>query len=127
MAANNPNKEVISTQVLTHSTGAVNNGDEKHKKGEVFVTHVAGSKAAVAQKIFNEHAREKPRKDVIAMMIRETGLTQSGASTYYQNMKKSAGMVGKRELVTTQIVQGGTTPPSSGGVPSAVATTTAAK
>lgn len=126
MAANNPNKETISTQTLTHSTGAVNTGDGKEGKG-VFVTHVVGSKAAIAQKIFNEHGREKPRKDVIAMMIRETGLTQSGASTYYQNMKKNAGMVHKRELVTTKIEQGGHTPPSSGGIPSAVATTTAAK
>lgn len=78
-----------------------------HKAAEVVtVTHVAGSKAAKAQEIFNEIGRTAPRKEVIARMQHETGLTAAGASTYYQNMKGKAGMVNKRVMVTMPVPQG---------------------
>ena len=94
----------------SHATGVVNNGGEKQSGKEVFVTHVKGSKAAKAQEIFNEIGRTQPRKVVIGRFVQEAELSPSGASTYYQNMKKNAGMVNRRELVTTAVVQGGHAP-----------------
>lgn len=94
-----------SVQALTHATGAVNNGMEKDPKKPdgTYVTHVKGSKAQRAQEIFNEIGGKEPRKVVINRFVEEVGLSVSGASTYYQNMKAKAGMVHKRELVTTRV------------------------
>ena len=94
----------------SHATGAVNNGGQATSGKEVFVTHVKGSKAARAQEIFNEIGRTQPRKVVISRFVSEVELSPSGASTYYQNMKKNAGMVNRRELVTTAVPQGGHAP-----------------
>lgn len=92
----------------------------------VTVNHVVGSKAQIAQAIFDEDARAKPRKEVIGRMRTEAGLTEAGASTYYQNMKKTAGMVKPRVLVTTEVQQGGTAPsPTVAVVPPVKETTTA--
>ena len=97
-----------SVQTLTHTTGAANNGDDKNPRDsnkEVFVSHVKGSKAQIAQDIFNEIGGTAARKDVINRFVNEVGLSVSGASTYYQNFKSKAGMVQKRVLVTTQVRQ----------------------
>lgn len=107
--ANNSNKETINAAGTTQT---VHPGEKA--TGHTEVTHVKGSKAALAQAIFDEDARKKPRKEVIARMISETGLTQSGASTYYQNMKGKAGMVNKREMVTMKVATGGSTPSVQG-------------
>ena len=108
MTTGNHNKgnseTIVSAQALTHSTGAVNNGEMKDTKQQgTFVTHVKGSKAERAQAIFNEIGGTAPRKEVIARFTNEVGLSVSGASTYYQNMKAKAGMVHKRVLVTTRV------------------------
>lgn len=36
------------------------------------------------------------RKDIIARMMKEAGLTQNGAATYLQNFKTKAGLVNKK-------------------------------
>lgn len=52
------------------------------------------SKADAARKVFSQMypkvlEGKKARKDVIAAFVEKAGLTQAGASTYYQKMKKS--------------------------------------
>ena len=100
---NGGNSETFtSVQALTHASGAVNTGDDAPREG-TFVTHVKGSKAQRAQDIFNQIGGTAPRKEVIKRFTEEVGLSVSGASTYYQNMKAKAGLVHKRELVTTRV------------------------
>lgn len=114
------NKETISVADQSHASTAVNDGSLKENKGkEVIVTHVQGSKAHVAQQIFDRIGRTEPRKNVIAAFVSDAGLSPSGASTYYQNMKKAAGMVNKRVLVSTVVEQGGQTPTANSGAEAA--------
>lgn len=63
------------------------------KNSETFTTGGAASKASVARQIFNSAAPDTPRKDILARFQSDAGLTKAGAATYYQNMKKDAGMV----------------------------------
>jgi hypothetical protein len=67
------------------------------------------SKAEVGRTIFNEAVAAGPlvRKDVIARLVAEAGLTAKGAATYYQNMKNKAGLVvhkAKEEVAVEDVV-----------------------
>lgn len=46
------------------------------------------TKAEVARQIFKKMGGRKPRKDVIDALVKDAGLTQAGASTYYQKLKQ---------------------------------------
>lgn len=63
------------------------------RNAEGFSTQQGHNKAAIARQIFNDVGTQLPRKDVIARFQAEAGLTPAGAATYYQNMKKDAGLV----------------------------------
>ena len=64
------------------------------------VTPVVITKASVARTIFKEEmAKQSVRKDIIARLINEAGLTKNGAATYLQNMKKKAGLVKSTKVV----------------------------
>jgi hypothetical protein len=63
------------------------------RNAETIGTAGSFNKAAVARAIFNEVGTTQPRKEVIARFKAEAKLTDSGAATYYQNMKKEAGLV----------------------------------
>lgn len=58
------------------------------------------SKADKARKVFNEAyadpTKVPARKDIIAKMVTEAGLTPKGAATYLQNFKSKAGLVVKK-------------------------------
>lgn len=66
------------------------------KNSESFQSQQGVNKAAVAREIFNATASDVPRKDVLQRFMAEAGLTKAGAATYYQNMKKEAGLVSQR-------------------------------
>jgi hypothetical protein len=53
------------------------------------------TKADIGRTIFNESLAtgNLVRKDVIARLVAEAGLTKAGAATYFQNMKNKAGLV----------------------------------
>jgi hypothetical protein len=63
------------------------------RNAESFSTQQGSNKAAIARKIFNEIGTDQPRKAVIERFQSEAHLTPAGAATYYQNMKKEAGLV----------------------------------
>jgi hypothetical protein len=63
------------------------------RNAESIQTGAGFNKAAKAREIFNEVGTSLPRKDVIKRFQDEAMLTPSGAATYYQNMKKDAGLV----------------------------------
>lgn len=63
------------------------------RNAESFSTQTGHNKAAIARQIFNEIGTDEPRKTVIERFQKEAGLTPAGAATYYQNMKKDAGLV----------------------------------
>ncbi len=48
------------------------------------------SKAAKAATIYNRFANTLPRQKVIAKFVKQVGLTEKGASTYYTNLKNKA-------------------------------------
>jgi hypothetical protein len=54
------------------------------------------SKVVKAAKIFSDTIGFS-RKIVLARLQKEVGLTEKGASTYYQNCRRKAGMVTSRE------------------------------
>lgn len=58
-------------------------------------THRATSKVARAKEIFTQMVGY-PRSDVIKRFQAELGLTEKGASTYYQNQRKEYGLVSSR-------------------------------
>jgi hypothetical protein len=71
---------------------------------EAIVTQVAVTKAEKARTIFKEcyaMPQVPQRKDIIARMVTEAGLTKAGAATYLQNMKTKAGLVVKRNSTPT--------------------------
>jgi len=49
-----------------------------------------GAKKDMAKKVYNDLIKDKvtARKDAIAILVKEVGLTPAGASTYYANLKK---------------------------------------
>lgn len=49
-----------------------------------------GAKKDMAKKVYNDLIKGKvtARKDAIAILVKEVGLTPAGASTYYANLKK---------------------------------------
>ena len=53
------------------------------------------SKAAMGREIFDAELAtgQLIRKNVINRLMKEAGLTKAGAATYFQNMKKKAGLV----------------------------------
>lgn len=53
------------------------------------------SKVVRANQIFSE-TTGMSRKIVVARLARELELTEAGASTYYQNCRKAAGLTGTR-------------------------------
>lgn len=65
------------------------------RNSESFKSTGAINKAEVARHIFNEVGVDLPRKEVLQRFQKEAGLTAAGASTYYQNFKKEAGLVGQ--------------------------------
>lgn len=66
------------------------------EKREEVVQEIKTNKVAFAKAIFEEvlnSGTQLVRKDIISRFINEVGLTKKGASTYYQNFKKAAGLV----------------------------------
>lgn len=49
------------------------------------------SKIEKAETIFNRFYGRKTRSEIIEKLVNQIGLTQAGASTYYQKLKKTAG------------------------------------
>ena len=49
--------------------------------------NAASSKRDLAAKLYTEHCVVTSRKDLIALMVSEAGLTAAGASTYISNFK----------------------------------------
>lgn len=49
-----------------------------------------GAKKELAKKVYNEQIKDNDlsRKEAIAILVEEVGLTPAGASTYYANLKK---------------------------------------
>jgi hypothetical protein len=66
------------------------------KNSEVFQSAPAKAKAEIAREIFNSAIGSSSRKEILARFQDEAKLTTAGAATYYQNMKKEAGMVAER-------------------------------
>lgn len=65
----------------------------------VIATAKAETKADKARAVFNACYAMDPvpqRKDIIAKMKSEAGLTDAGAATYLQNFKKAAGIVNSK-------------------------------
>jgi hypothetical protein len=62
---------------------------------ETALEVVKVNKAALAKTVFEEELAkgELVRKDVLARFISEVGLTKAGANTYFQNFRKSHGLV----------------------------------
>lgn len=59
---------------------------------------VEGSKSQKAQEIYDrEYIKGTRRCDVIRMFISEAGLTDKGAPTYFQNIRKSRGHTGNQQ------------------------------
>jgi hypothetical protein len=48
-----------------------------------------GSKQEAVSKIYNANS-DKSRKEIIALIVEQVGMSAAGASTYYQNAKKAA-------------------------------------
>lgn len=63
------------------------------RNSESFVSAGGMNKMAISRKIFNEIGTKEPRKNVIARMKDEANLSDAAAATYYQNLKKEAGLV----------------------------------
>jgi hypothetical protein len=61
---------------------------------ETFRTTNGVSKVEAARKIFSNTVGMS-RQLVVQRMQRELNLTDAGASTYYQNCRKAAGLVGQ--------------------------------
>lgn len=62
---------------------------------ETIQTATAVNKSAIATKIFDECYAQSPvpqRKDILARVKTEAGLTDAGAATYLQNYKKKKGL-----------------------------------
>lgn len=85
----------MATSTRNHGSKAPLVPEPQHtgRNAESFSTQQGHNKAAIARQIFNEVGTDKPRKDVIARFMAEAQLTPAGAATYYQNMKKEAGLV----------------------------------
>lgn len=74
---------------------------ENNQQVVVIKTEKSIQKTDLAREVFNDcyknyHTDPKSvpqRKDIINRLISECGLTQNGAATYLQNMKKKAGLV----------------------------------
>ena len=63
----------------------------------VLQQNVSVSKASLGRIIFEEELKNGlVRKNVIKRLMLEAGLTNNGAATYFQNMKKKAGLVQSR-------------------------------
>jgi hypothetical protein len=70
----------------------------------VILSQKAVTKADKAREVFLDCYKDyhvnpasvPARKDIIARLMSECGLTQNGAATYLQNMKTKAGLVNKK-------------------------------
>lgn len=76
--SNCPLKDTITTE--KEAKMAQTNPESKMSKAVEIFTRLNGS----------------PRKDVISAIQSELGMSKAGASTYYQNAKKRAGLVSPR-------------------------------
>lgn len=80
------------------------NNNEQTRGPVTITTSRADTKSEKAMVVFNDcyknfHTDPKSvpqRKDIINRLIGEAGLTQNGAATYLQNMKKKAGLVASK-------------------------------
>lgn len=68
----------------------------------VIKTEKAITKMDRAIQVFNECYQNgvdkaPQRKDIIARLMKECDLTQNGAATYLQNLKKKAGIVNSKK------------------------------
>ena len=67
----------------------------------IVAAPVVETKASKARAVFNDCYKDAAavpqRKDIIARMVAECGLTKAGAATYLQNFKTKAGLVVKKE------------------------------
>ena len=87
--------------------GTVENTIESNDQVAAAVAVVVESKASIGRRIFaKELAKEGGlvRKDVIARLVAEAGLTPKGAATYYQNNKNKAGLVNHKPKVVAEPV-----------------------
>lgn len=80
------NKEVIAAVAPVVAVAVITKAD---KARAVFANCYPDGKTTTLQ-----------RKDIIAKLIGEAGLTKAGAGTYLQNMKDKAGITVKRTPVT---------------------------
>lgn len=90
--------KVPEPQATTHK---VPEPQSTGKNSESFQSQQGINKAAVAREIFNQTPPNTPRKEVLHRFMNEAQLTKAGAATYYQNMKKEAGLVHQRTTTTT--------------------------
>lgn len=70
---------------------------------ETVQTQASVNKAAIANAIFDECYKMNPvpqRKDILARVKEEAGLTDAGAATYLQNYKTKMGLVKKAGTAT---------------------------
>lgn len=72
-------------------------------------THRATSKVARAKEIFTQMVGYD-RSAVIRRYQEELGLTEKGASTYYQNQRKEFGLVVMRSRISGEEVPSGCSP-----------------
>lgn len=68
----------------------------------IIQTQKSITKMDLAIEVFNDCYKEgvdkaPQRKDIIARLMKEANLTQNGAATYLQNMKKKAGLVDSKK------------------------------
>lgn len=82
-----------STQFFFPTTESI----EAQKSIQVVVQTQPLTKADKGRTVFNSYLKDgqltAARKEVIMALRTQAGLTEKGAATYYQNMKKKAGLV----------------------------------
>lgn len=65
----------------------INNSDQSNKKNKK-TTVKKDSKAGKCREIFYQNFGQKSRGEIVKLFIRDGGMTENGAKTYYQNFKK---------------------------------------
>jgi len=91
-------KEIIELPVNNFVDNLVKQIEETTQINNVVINqNVVVTKASLARGIFEEELLNGlSRKNTINRLILEANLTKAGASTYFQNMKKKAGLVVSR-------------------------------
>ena len=96
MAKKQANKQETQVQAVEGVAEVLAQAGEQIQKTETVVAQVEHkvTKADIGRKIFEEElAKGSARKDIIARLVGEAGLTKNGAATYLQNMRNKAGLV----------------------------------